>query len=54
MAKTRDWAYVKGLGFLSFAKNMGVKSVQKLIDATKISATDCLKIFVKEFNPKTS
>ena len=43
----RDRIYVKGYGFLSFAKNMG-KSVsnkygQKLLDSAKKSTTDGIK-----------
>ena len=58
----RDWIFVKGYGFLSFAKNMGKdigkniiknlsgKNRQKLLDHTKQSATDGLsqKLFQKE------
>ena len=43
----RDKKYVKGYGFLSFAKNMGKnlsnKYGQKLIDIAKKSATDAIK-----------
>ena len=43
----RDRIYVKGYGFLSFAKNMGKnlsnKYSQKIIDAAKKSATDAIK-----------
>ena len=43
----RDRIYVKGYGFLSFAKNMGKslssKYGQKLPDSTKKSATDAIK-----------
>ena len=51
----RDRTFVKGYGFLSFAKNMGktiVKNIskslsgkysQKLLDHAKTSATDALK-----------
>ena len=43
----RDRIYVKGYGFLSFAKNMG-KSLsneygQKLLDSAKTSTTDAIK-----------
>ena len=58
----RDWIFVKGYGFLSFAKNMGKdiskniiknlsgKNRQKLLDHTKQSATDALsqKLFQTE------
>ena len=43
----RDIIYVKGYGFLSFAKNMGKslsnKYSQELFDAAKTSATDAIK-----------
>ena len=39
----RDRVYVKGYGFLSFAKNLSNKYSQKLIDTAKKSATDALK-----------
>ena len=43
----RDRIYVKGYGFLSFAKNMGKslsnKYGQKLLDSAKISTTNAIK-----------
>ena len=43
----RDRMYVKGYGFLSFAKNMGKslsnKYGQKLLDSAKKSTTDAIK-----------
>ena len=43
----RDRIYVKGYGFMSFAKNTGKnlsnKYSQKIIDTAKKSATDALK-----------
>ena len=43
----KDRIYVKGYGFLSFAKNMGQKLSnkygQKLLDSTKKSAADAIK-----------
>ena len=43
----RDRIYVKGYGFLSFAKNMGKnlsnKFGQKLLDSAKRSTTDAIK-----------
>ena len=43
----RDRIYVKGYGFLSFAKDMGKnlsnKYGQKLFDSTKKSTTDVIK-----------
>ena len=44
----RDRIYVKGYGFLTFAKNMGKsltnKYGQKLLDSAKKSTTDSIKI----------
>ena len=53
----RDRKYVKGYGFLFFAKNMG-KSVsnkygQKRIDSTKQSTTDAIKTASKRVIQKT-
>ena len=43
----RDRIYVKGYGFLSFAKNMSKslsnKYSQKLLDSDKTSTTDAIK-----------
>ena len=54
----RDKIYVKGYGFLSFAKNMG-KSLsnqygQKLRDSAKKSATDAMKTASKRAIQKTA
>ena len=35
--------YVKGYGFLPFAKNMSDKNSQKLLDSARISKTDAVK-----------
>ena len=47
----RDRIYVKGYGFLSFAKNMGKnlsnKYCQKVLDSAKKSTTDPIKIASK-------
>ena len=47
----RDRTYVKGYGFLSFAKNMGKnlsnKHGQKLFDSAKKSAADASKTVSK-------
>ena len=47
----KDRVYVKGHGFLSFAKNMGKslsnKYGQKIIDNAKKSTTDAIKIASK-------
>ena len=40
----RERRSVKGYGFLSFARNLNNKYVQKLADSAKTSATDALKI----------
>ena len=55
----RERRYVKGYGFLSFAKNMGIHATkfaknlnnkygQKLVDTAKKSATDALRIAGKK------
>ena len=54
----RDRIYVKGYGFLSFAKNMGKnlsnKYSQKLIDSTKKSTMDAIKTASKTAIQKTA
>ena len=49
--KPRDRVYVKGCGFLSFAKNMGKslsnKYGQKLLNSGKKSTTDAIKTALK-------
>ena len=46
-AEPKDRLYVKGYGFLSFAKNVGKnlsnKYSQKLLDSAKKYATDAIK-----------
>ena len=53
----RGRIYVKGYGFLSFAKNMGQnlsnKYGQKLLDSTKKSTTDAIKTASKRALQKT-
>ena len=53
----RDRIYVKGYGFLSFAKNMGKnlsnKYGQKLLDSAKKSTTDAIKTTSKRAIQKT-
>ena len=53
----RDRIYVKGYGFLSFAKNMGThlnnKYSQKLLDTAKKSTTDEIKTAPKRAIQKT-
>ena len=43
----RENRYVKGYGFLSFARNLNNKYGQKLIDSAKNSAADTFKIACK-------
>ena len=54
----RDRIYVKGYGFLSFAKNMGKrlsnKHGQKLFNSAKKSTTDTIKIASKRATQKTA
>ena len=54
----RDIIYVKGYGFLSFAKNIGKylsnEYGQKLIDSTKKSTTDAIKTASKRAIQKTA
>ena len=53
----RERRYVKGYGFLSFAKSVGKilsnKYCQKLVDSAKKSATDALKTARKRVVQKT-
>ena len=54
----RDRRYVKGYGFLSFAKNIGKnissKYSRKLVDSAKKSATDPIKTASKRAIQKTA
>ena len=54
----QDRIYVKGYGFLSFAKNMGKslsnKYGQKLLDSAKKSTTDAIKTASKRAIQKTA
>ena len=54
----RDRIYVKGYGFLSFAKNIGKslsnKYGQKLLDSAKKSTTDAIKTASKRAIQKTA
>ena len=49
----RDRIYVKGYGFLSFAKNLRNKYGQKLLDSAKTSTTDAIKTASKRAIQKT-
>ena len=50
----RDRIYVKGYGFLYFAKNMSNKYSQKLLDSTKKFTTDVIKIASERAIQKTA
>ena len=54
----KDRIYVKGYGFLCFAKNMGKylsnKYVQKLLDSAKKSNTGAIKTASKKESKKNS
>ena len=50
----RDRIYIKGYGFLSFAKNLSNKYSQKLIDIAKKSTTDAIKTVSKRVIQKTA
>ena len=43
----RDRIYVKGYGFLSFAKSVSSKYGQKFLESAKKSTTDAIKIASK-------
>ena len=44
----RDRIYVKGYGFMSFARSMSNKYEKKLVDTAETSATDAIKLLLKE------
>ena len=50
----RDTVYVKGYGFMSFARSMSNKYGKKLVDTAKKSATDALKTASKRAIQKTA
>ena len=50
----RDRVYVKGYGFMSFARSMSNKYGKKLVDAAKESATDAIKTVSKRAIQKTA
>ena len=56
--ESQDRIYVKGYGFLSFAKNIGKslsnKYGQKLLDSAKKSTTDAIKTASKRAIQKTA
>ena len=50
----RDWVYVKGYGFISFARSMSNRYWKKLLDTAKKSATDAIKIASERTIQKTA
>ena len=50
----RDRIYVKGYGFMSFARSMSNKYGKKLADTAKKSATDAIKTASKRTIQKTA
>ena len=50
----RDRVYVKGYGFMSFARSMSNKYGKKLVDTAKKSATDAIKTTSKRAIQKTA
>ena len=50
----RDIVYVKGYGFMSFARSMSNKYGKKLVDTAKKSATDAIKTASKRATQKTA
>ena len=50
----RDRVYVKGYGFMSFARSISNKYGKKLVDTAKKSATDAIKTAFKRAIPKTA
>ena len=51
---TRDRVYVKGYGFMSFARSMSNKYGKKLVDTAKKSATDAIKTASEKVIQKTA
>ena len=52
--KPRDRVYVKGYGFMSFARSMSNKYGKKLVDTAKKSAADAIKTAPKREIQKTA
>ena len=50
----RDRVYVKGYGFMSFARSMSNKYGKKLVDTAKKSATDAITTASKRAIQKTA
>ena len=53
-AEPRDRLYVKGYGFMSFARSMSNEYGKKLVDTAKKSATDAIKTASKRAIQKTA
>ena len=54
LLEPRDRIYVKGYGFMSFARSMSNKYGKKIVDAAKKSATDAVKTASKRAIQKTA
>ena len=54
LIEPRDRVYVKGYGFVSFARSMSNKYGKKLVDTAKKSATDAIKTSSKRVIPKNA
>ena len=52
--ESRERKYIKGYGFLSFARSLNNKYGQKLVDSAKKSTTDALKIASKRAIQETA
>ena len=52
--ESRDRVYVKGYGFMTFARSMSNKYGKKLLDTAKKSATDAVKTASKTAMQKTA
>ena len=50
----RERIYVKGCGFISFARSMSNKYGKKLVDTAQKSATDAIKVASKRAIQKTA
>ena len=50
----RDWIYIKGYRFLSFAKNANNNYCQKLLYSAKKCTTDAIKTTLKRTIKKTA
>ena len=54
LLELRDRIYVKGYGFMSFARSMSNKYGKKLVDTAKKSAADAVKTASKRAIQKTA